>query len=155
MAIEIERKFLVTDDGWKKDVLRHTHYRQGYLGLPDKASIRVRTDGETAQLNLKSVRLGASRHEFEYEIPLADARLMLDEMCSGPLVEKTRYYVRHGEHVWEVDVFEGDNAGLIVAEIELESEDESFEHPPWVGEDVTDQARYYNVNLVKHPYKDW
>ena len=155
MATEIERKFLVTDDSWRTAVAKQSFYRQGYLASSDGASVRVRVADGKAYLNIKSMTLGISRHEFEYMIPLADAEEMLDELCLGPKIEKTRYFVEHLGHAWEVDVFEGDNAGLIVAEIELDSEDEAFEKPSWAGDEVSEEERYYNVCLVKHPYKDW
>lgn len=155
MAREIERKFLVTGEGWRQGVERSVRYRQGYLSSDKGCSIRVRVSEAGAHLNIKSATLGVQRHEFEYAIPLADAHEMLDTLCSGPLIEKTRHYVPHGGHLWEVDVFEGDNAGLVVAEIELAREDEPFERPDWVGEEVSQDPRYYNVCLVEHPYKTW
>lgn len=155
MAREIERKFLVTGEGWREAVERRAHYRQGYLASDKFCSIRVRVSDSEAFLNIKSATLGIQRQEYEYPIPLADAQEILDGLCEGPLIEKTRHYVRHGGHLWEVDVFEGDNAGLVVAEIELEHEDEAFERPPWIGEEVSHDPRYYNVCLVRHPYKTW
>jgi adenylate cyclase len=154
-SIEIERKFLVRSDAWRAGVHKTEHYRQGYLNDEVYCSVRVRICGQDAWLNLKSVTLGAQRHEFEYVIPLADAELMLDTLTRKPLVEKTRHFVDVGLHTWEVDVFEGDNAGLVVAEIELERPDESFEMPDWAGEEVTYDPRYYNTNLANHPYKTW
>ncbi|MDD3610047.1 MAG: CYTH domain-containing protein [Halothiobacillaceae bacterium] len=155
MAQEIERKFLVRDESWKVDVSEYFELRQGYLNTPGKASIRVRVDGRQAFLNIKSVTLGIQRHEYEYPIPLADANEMLDLLCEGPRIEKTRYHVRHGEHLWEIDVFHGDNNGLVVAEIELSSADERFARPDWLGEEVSHDPRYFNVSLVRLPYKDW
>ena len=155
MATEIERKFLVTDDSWRDSVTKSSFYRQGYLANSEGASVRVRVADDKGYLNIKSMTLGVSRHEFEYVIPVIDAEEMLNDLCVGPKIEKTRYFVDHGGHTWEVDVFEGDNDGLVVAEIELGSEDEAFERPPWAGEEVSHETRYYNVCLVKHPYKDW
>ena len=156
MATEIERKFLVTDDAWRAHVTATTRYRQGYLaGGRESASVRVRIGDGAAHLNIKGATVGVSRAEYEYAIPLADAEEMLDTLCTGPLVEKTRYHVEHAGHLWEVDVFEGDNAGLVVAEIELESAGESFEIPPWAGADVSHDARYYNAALARAPYNTW
>ncbi len=155
MATEIERKFLVNDDSWRGAVSKKSFFRQGYLASSDGASVRVRVSDDKANLNIKSMTLGVSRYEFEYAIPLSDAEEMLDKLCLGPKIEKVRYFVEHLGHTWEVDVFEGDNAGLIVAEIELDAEDEAFEKPSWAGDEVSDDERYYNVCLVTHPYKDW
>lgn len=155
MAKEIERKFTVISNDWKNNVSRSCHYRQGYMGTDDKASIRIRIEGDKANINIKSATLGISRHEYEYEIPLHDAEEMLNELCHQPQIDKTRYFVEYQGKTWEVDVFEGDNAGLVVAELELDSESEPFEKPDWAGEDVSHDTRYYNVCLVKHPYKDW
>ncbi|MDR9436924.1 MAG: CYTH domain-containing protein [Thiohalophilus sp.] len=155
MAIEIERKFLVTSDRWREQADAGQHLAQGYLIGAREASVRVRIEGERANLNIKSATLGIHRQEYEYPIPLADAREMLDTLCEKPVIEKTRYHVEHAGHTWEVDVFEGENAGLVVAEIELASESETFEQPDWLGEEVSADPRYYNVSLVKHPYKAW
>jgi adenylate cyclase len=155
MATEIERKFLVIHDSWRQAVAKSSFYRQGYLANSDGASVRVRVADGKGYLNIKSMTLGVSRHEFEYVIPLSDAEEMLDDLCIGAKIEKIRYFVDHGEHTWEVDVFEGDNEGLVVAEVELDSVDEVFERPPWAGKEVSDDKRYYNVCLVKHPFKEW
>lgn len=155
MGQEIERKFLVIDDAWKDCVVRRIHYRQGYLCGNPRTSIRVRVSDEAAHLNIKSATLGVRREEFEYPVPLPDAQRMLDVLCEGPLIEKTRYLVDHGGRIWEVDVFEGQNRGLVVAEVELSAEDEAFETPDWVGEEVSHDVRYYNTNLVRHPYAHW
>ena len=128
---------------------------QGYMSGGEQASVRVRVQGEQAFLNIKSATLGVWRREYDYPIPLHDGEEILDHLCMGPLIEKTRYLVEYAGHTWEVDVFEGDNAGLVVAEIELDSEDQPFEKPPWAGEEVSHDPRYYNVCLVKHPYKEW
>ena len=129
--------------------------RQGYMVDGELASVRVRVQGDQAFLNIKSATLGVWRREFDYPISLGDAEEMLEHLCAGPLIEKTRYHVTHAGHTWEVDVFEGDNAGLVVAEIELDSEDEVFEKPVWAGDEVSHDPRYYNVCLVKHPYREW
>jgi adenylate cyclase len=155
MAVEIERKFLVKGDNWRQQARSAVRYRQGYLAESGPGSVRVRIGGDRAHLNIKSATLDMQRHEYEYEIPLQDAEEMLDNLCLRPLVEKTRYEIPHGDHTWEVDVFEGDNEGLVVAEIELQDPNEPFDLPEWADEEVTDDTRYYNVRLVKHPYKDW
>jgi adenylate cyclase len=155
MGREIERKFLVRDPSWREQVRPGSRLRQGYLCGDRKRSVRIRTDGEKATLTIKGETHGASREEFEYRIPPEDARLMLERLCQGALIEKTRYRVPQGELEWEIDVFEGENDGLVVAEIELQSEDQSFDKPAWLGSEVTSDPRYYNANLVRHPYKDW
>jgi len=155
MATEIERKFTVTNDSWRDNVRKTRHYRQGYFGGGGKASFRIRVDGERASLNIKSATLGVQRSEYEYEVPLIEANELLDQLCERPIIEKTRHFVDFGGNTWEIDVFEGDNDGLIVAEIELNSTDQVFALPPWAGAEVSHDARYYNVNLVKHPYKLW
>ncbi|NIR60307.1 MAG: CYTH domain-containing protein [Gammaproteobacteria bacterium] len=155
MATEIERKFLVRDETWRAQARGGEHYRQGYLVSAESCSIRVRRVGERGYLNIKSATLGVHRTEYDYEIPVRDAQEILDHLCVGPIIEKRRYFVDHHGHTWEVDMFEGDNAGLVVAEVELEREDEPVELPPWVGAEVSDDPRYYNVSLVTHPYKDW
>lgn len=155
MASEIERKFLTVSDAWRTEARRSVRYRQGYLGRAETSSVRVRVSDEAAYLNIKSATLGIERLEYEYPIPLADAHEMLDRLCHKPLIEKTRYFVEHAGHQWEVDVFEGDNAGLVVAEIELETPDEAFERPAWLGDEVSHDPRYYNVCLVEHPYREW
>ncbi len=155
MAIEIERKFLLCDEGWRDAADSGTRFRQGYLIGAERASVRVRIEGEKANINIKSATLGIQRQEFEYPIPLDEAEELLDTLCEQPQISKTRYLVPYGEHTWEIDVFDGDNAGLVVAEVELAAEDEAFARPPWIGEEVSGDTRYYNVCLVKHPYKDW
>ncbi len=156
MGIEIERKFLVTGDGWRARVVRSQRMRQGYLCTdPGRASIRVRRTEEGAWLNIKGATVGMTRAEFEYPIPPADADAMLDALCGGRLIEKTRYWVQAGGHLWEVDVFEGANAGLVVAEVELESETERLDLPDWVGNEVTEDAKYYNACLVNRPFGSW
>jgi adenylate cyclase len=155
MATEIERKFLVRSDEWRAHVRERVHMRQGYLSSGSRCSIRVRIAGEHAFLNLKAKRSGMTRLEYEYPIPRQDADEIFAAMCEGPLIEKHRHEIASGEHVWEVDEFAGENAGLIVAEIELDSEAEQFEHPSWLGEEVTHDERYYNFNLATHPFRTW
>jgi adenylate cyclase len=161
MDIEIERKFLVSGDGWRDAAHAVVPMAQGYindLGAMDrgeqKASVRVRVQGEAAFLNLKSRELGRSRQEFEYPIPVDDARALL-ALCVGGVIDKRRHLVRHAGHLWEVDEFLGENAGLVVAEIELAGVDERFELPPWAGREVTEEARYYNLALASRPYGHW
>jgi len=129
--------------------------KQGYLVGGKDASVRVRLQGETANLNIKSATLGVRRQEFEYAIPVADAEVLLRTLCHRPIIEKMRYLVPYANKQWEVDVFEGDNAGLIVAELELQEETEQYETPPWLGEEVSHDPRYYNTCLSQHPFKDW
>lgn len=155
MATEIERKFLVVNDSWRDQVSDQRTMKQGYFASDGKASIRVRISGDNANLNIKSATLDVTRKEYEIPISLSDGLEMLEQLCERPFIEKVRYLVPIGDHVWEVDVFSGDNQGLIVAEVELSSVDEDFSKPDWLGEEVSHDKRYYNVCLVKHPYKDW
>lgn len=155
MATEIERKFLLKNSSWKEFASDGTKYSQGYLVGGRHSSVRVRIQGARAFLNIKSATIDITRKEFEYEIPLSEATEMLETLCEKPLINKTRYLVKNESHVWEIDVFHGDNEGLVVAEIELNSRDESFHKPGWIGDEVSDDPRYYNVSLVKHPFKDW
>ena len=153
MAKEIERKFLVRGADWKQGA-SVTVMRQGYLSTDPGRVVRVRVEGDQAALTIKGKSVGAVRGEWEYAIPVADAEELLG-LCQRPVIEKSRYRVEHGGMLWEIDEFRGDNAGLVVAEIELESEDQAFAKPHWVAEEVTQDARYYNSNLLRHPYKDW
>ncbi len=158
MALEIERKFLLKDDSWRAAVTSSRRLSQGYLTtLTDgaKASVRVRIGGDQAYLNIKSMRLGMSRDEFEYPIPIEDAGHMLANLCSGAVIEKIRHHVHFAGLLWEIDEFLGANQGLVVAEVELNSEDQTFQKPDWVGEEVTEDPRYYNVSLVRHPFAQW
>ena len=155
MPEEIERKFLVNNENWRETVCRQTKIIQGYLANTDRGSIRVRVSGEDAYLNIKSMTLGIQRTEYEYPIPLDDAYFMLENLCQQPVIEKTRYYVEQGSHLWEIDVFAGDNSGLVVAEIELADAGEDFHKPDWVGDEVSDDPRYYNVRLVYEPFSQW
>ena len=152
MAKEIERKFLVKDGAWRNE--KGTQYCQGYLNSVKERVVRVRTINDKGYLTIKGLTVGASRLEFEYEIPRQDADLLLD-ICEKPLIEKTRFKVVEGGFVWEIDEFFGENQGLIVAEVELESEDQDFPKPDWVQEEVTGDPRYFNSNLIKNPYKMW
>lgn len=161
MPIEIERKFLVANDGWRAAAHKVVPMAQGYLndlalvdGGAMHASIRVRIEGDAAFLNIKSRELGASRQEFDYPIPVADARALL-ALCVGGRVDKRRHYVEFEGHLWEVDEFLGDNAGLVVAEIELAAVDEAFARPGWLGPEATHAARYYNLALASRPYSQW
>ena len=153
MAKEIERKFLVTNEDWRSDDAGE--YRQGNISLDKERTVRVRMAGNKAYLTVKGLTKGATRREFEYEIPLTDATEMLANLCRRPLIEKQRHKVLYGGLIWEIDEFFGENSGLIVAEVELESEDQPFERPPWLGKEVTGDSRYYNVNLVQKPYANW
>lgn len=153
MALEIEKKFLLANEQWRDSIERSLAMRQAYLG-GDGVSVRVRFEGDQARLNIKQMVIGPSRLEFEYTIPLADARRLID-LASGGGTEKIRHYVRHAGMLWEIDEFSGDNEGLIVAEIELDDENQVFERPPWLGEEVTGEERYYNVALAVNPYRNW
>jgi adenylate cyclase len=154
MGEEIERKFLVTGEGWRASA-KAARYRQGFLSTEPERTVRVRVAGSRGSITIKGKNVGARRAEFEYEIPVADAQQILDTLCQRPLIEKARYALTVGPHTWEIDVFEGDNAGLVVAEIELGDEDEPFDKPEWVGDEVTDDPRYFNSNLVAKPYRTW
>ena len=155
MPLEIERKFLVRSDAWRAQVQTRELLRQGYLSSGSSCSIRVRTGGEMAWLNLKAKRSGMTRLEFEYQIPRADADEMIDQLVTGPVLEKYRHRIPMGDLVWEVDEFLGANGGLVVAEIELPSEAAEFSRPDWLGQEVTEDARYYNFNLAQNPYREW
>ena len=137
MPIEIERKFLLASDAWRSAVTQSTRMRQGYVLATDERTVRVRVAGETAHITLKGMRNGIGRSEFEYSIPLDQANSMLDTLCTHPLIEKTRHLVPHAEHIWEIDVFSGENSGLIVAELELTHADAPFVRPLWLGREVS------------------
>jgi len=154
MAQEIEKKFLV-EFSKLEQLPKGKLIQQGYFETSAKAVVRARVKGEQGFLTVKGPTEGASRLEFEYEIPLADAKQMIAELCARPVISKTRYEIEVADHVWELDIFEGENAGLVIAEIELSAEDEVFVKPDWVSVEVTDDARYYNSNLIKHPYTTW
>jgi adenylate cyclase len=156
MGVEIERKFLVDHAAWQKlDKPAGTHYQQGYILNDDKRAVRIRVAGEHGYITLKGALAGKiSRPEYEYEVPVAEAVEILKAFTNNG-TEKVRYCIPAGDFTWEVDVFSGDNEGLIVAEIELKSEDDEFEKPDWIAEEVTDDHRYANSNLAIHPFKDW
>ena len=154
MAEEIERKFLVAGEDWRA-LARGTRYRQGYLSTVKERTVRVRTIDDMGFLTVKGISVGATRSEYEYRIPAADADEMLDDLCEKPIIEKNRYKIPLGGVTWEVDEFLGVNDGLIVAEVELQSEDQSFPKPDWIGEEVTDDPRYFNANLVARPFSTW
>ena len=154
MGVEIERKFLVRGSEWKAG-LSGTEYRQGYLSSDPERTVRVRLAGEEGFLTIKGASTGASRLEFEYPIPGSDALELLERLCRRPLIEKLRYRVAYAGMIWEIDEFFGDNAGLVLAEIELEHETQAIEQPPWVGEEVTGDHRYYNACLAEHPISTW
>lgn len=161
MAVEIERKFLLASETWRQAIVRSERLAQGYLvgarALHDghaRASVRVRRAGGRAWLNIKGATLGIERAEFEYPVPLEDAQAMLDALCDGVL-EKVRHNVEVDGTLFEIDEFLGDNAGLVVAEVELPAADAPFPRPPWLGREVSALARYYNVNLIAHPFARW
>jgi CYTH domain-containing protein len=152
MGTEIERKFLVQGTQWRQG--NGVPFSQGYLNRDKERTVRVRIAGDKAFLTIKGISRGAARAEFEYEIPVADAGELL-KLSDGPVIQKTRYVVVHDSSKWEVDEFDGDNAGLVVAEIELTSEDQPFTRPPWLGNEVTHDSRYFNSSLTTHPYSKW
>ncbi len=154
MAIETERKFLLKNSSWRQGA-EGAAYCQGYLSVEPERTVRVRITGKRGTLTIKGKSHGASRAEYEFGIPLADARKILDELCLRPLIEKTRYRISFAGLVWEVDEFVGKNHGLILAEVELEDENQLLELPDWVGEEVTGDHRYYGANLVKAPFSVW
>ena len=154
MALEIERKYLLRNDSWRAQIEHSVVMAQGYLNDDPLRTVRVRRAGDRAYLTVKGPVVGITRAEFEYEIPVADATGML-ALCPDFVVEKIRHYVRRGTLLWEIDEFNGQNAGLVVAEIELPAEDAHFEQPEWVGEEVSGDPRYYNSSLASHPFRTW
>ena len=154
MDKEIERKFLLKDDSWRS-LAKGKKYRQGYLNSVKERIVRVRTVDDNGFLTVKGMVTGATRAEFEYDIPADEAEAMLDDLCEKALIEKKRYKIEFGGLVWEVDEFIGENQGLTIAEVELESEDQSFEKPAWIGEEVTGDPKYFNSNLIQNPYTRW
>jgi len=154
MAIEIERKFLVIGDHWRS-LGKGEYYKQGYLPTQNQTTVRVRIVGKLGYLTIKGRNKGLVRAEFEYPIPLADAEILLETLCRPPLIEKTRYSVPQGDLIWEIDEFSGENSGLIVAEVELEDENQAITLPDWIGKEVTQDPKYYNSNLVNYPYRCW
>ncbi|HZW13618.1 MAG TPA: CYTH domain-containing protein [Noviherbaspirillum sp.] len=154
MGVEIERKFLVRNQDWKS-LGQGVLLRQGYLSSAPERIVRVRIEGDAAMLTIKGRTSGMTRSEWEYPIPMEDARAFLDNLCERPIIEKYRYRIPFQGMVWEVDEFLGENTGLVVAEVELESEQQAFARPEWIGEEVTHDARYFNANLLRHPYTKW
>lgn len=154
MPTEIERKFLVKSQAYKS-LGKGEYVHQGFLSTEKERVVRVRIKGEKAWITIKGISEGASRAEFEYEIPPDDGKYMLEYLCEKPTIEKHRYLVPFAGFSWEIDEFHGENEGLVIAEIELPSEGTEFEMPEWAGEEVTSDARYYNANLVKNPFKNW
>lgn len=155
MGMEIERKFLVQNTEWQASNPTGTPMRQGYLSVDPARTVRVRQIADQGFVTIKGPSVGAARAEFEYTIPGPDASAMLDTLALRPIIEKVRYLVEHQGNTWEVDVFEGDNAGLVVAELELDHAAQPFERPPWLGREVTDDHRYSNSSLVQRPYNTW
>lgn len=153
--LEIERKFLLAGDGWRAAADQGVAIRQGYLTSEPGLSVRVRVKGERGYLTIKAGCNALARHEYEYEIPLADAEAMLKTVARAAPLVKRRYHVRHGAHLWEIDVFEGDNEGLIMAEVELQATDEKVDLPSWVGPEVTGDPRFFNAYLSQRPFKTW
>jgi adenylate cyclase len=154
MGTEVERKYLVAGNAWR-GLAHGAHYRQGYLNSDPERTVRIRSADAKAYITIKGVTVGATRAEYEYEIPLADAEAMFDTLVERPIIEKRRYEIPYGEVVVQVDEFLGENAGLVVAEVELMAEDQVFEKPSWLGDDVTGDPRYYNASLVRYPYSQW
>ena len=152
MGIEIERKFLINGDAWRS--VSPIYFCQGYLNRDKECTVRVRVFGDNACLTVKGINKGSTRSEFEYSIPKNDGQQLL-QLCKQPLIEKNRFIVSYANKKWEVDEFLGSNKGLVIAEIELQSEDEIFELPPWVAEEVTNDARYFNSQLSIKPYTTW
>ncbi|MEH2296818.1 CYTH domain-containing protein [Nostoc sp.] len=154
MAKEIERKYLVRGDSWR-GLAEGSVYRQGYIATQDKATVRIRIVGEKSYLTIKGPNIKYSRLEFEYAIPVEDAQEILETLCERPFIEKIRYKIESGGLIWEIDEFDGVNKGLILAEVELSDENQQIELPTWIGEEVSDDSRYFNSNLVKHPFSQW
>lgn len=153
MGVEIERKFLV--DVEALELKNPITIKQGYIQTADNTVVRARIKGSKGYLTIKGQNVGATRLEFEYEIPVDEANEMLEKLCLQPIIDKSRYEIMYGKHLWEIDIFYGNNEGLVIAEVELESEDEAFELPAWVKEEVTGEIQYYNNQLMKNPYKNW
>lgn len=154
MPTETERKFLVKGEEWRS-LSTGTVYRQGYIATKKGTTVRVRLVGNQGYLTIKGITQGISRAEYEYPIPAEDAQEMLNTLCEPPLIEKTRYKIVIAGLIWEIDEFAGENQGLIMAEVELTDANQVIELPDWIGKEVSDDLRYYNVNLVQHPYSQW
>jgi CYTH domain-containing protein len=155
MKQEIERKFLVATDAWRNGVTQATRLRQGYLCLDTARTVRVRISGTQGWLTIKGPGAGPSRAEYEYALPLSDATDLLDHLCLRPQIDKTRHLIPHGGLTFEVDVFHGDNEGLVMAEVELSAVDTHVDLPPWIGREVTGDHRYFNAYLAQHPFRTW
>jgi len=155
MPQEIERKYLLASSEWKALSHKTIHMHQGYLCNNSQSSVRIRIEDKQANINIKSMTIGISRAEYEYSIPLEEASELLDTLCKQPQIKKQRHLVNHAGKLWEIDVFEGDNEGLVVAEVELESEDEIIKLPEWIGKEVSQYERYYNMRLTQYPYSKW
>ena len=154
MGTEIERKFLLKSDEWRS-LGKGVYYRQGYLNSARERTVRVRTINEKGFLTIKGISVGATRAEYEYEIPKDECNAMLDDLVEKPIIEKNRYKVGYKGFTWEIDEFLEENKGLIVAEVELESEEQQFEKPAWIGKEVTGDSKYFNSNLINYPYTKW
>ena len=154
MSLEIERKYLVRSDGWRTGVAG-TRYRQGYLSTDPGRSVRVRVGAGKGFITIKGLTVNMTRPEYEYPVPVNDANEMLDTLCLRPIIEKTRYAIDYAGLRWEVDEFEGENAGLIIAEVELAAADQPIQLPDWIGKEVTDDPRYYNASLIASPFARW
>lgn len=154
MGKEIERKYLVKSQDWK-NLAEGVYYKQGYLSTVKERTVRVRTIGEKGYLTIKGVTVGVTRSEFEYQIPAEEANQMLDNLCEKPIIDKYRAKVEYKGLTWEIDEFHGENEGLVVAEVELITEDQVIELPEWIGEEVSGDPRYFNSNLIKHPFSQW
>ncbi|MDZ8258054.1 CYTH domain-containing protein [Nostoc sp. ChiQUE01b] len=154
MAKEIERKYLVRGDSWR-GLAEGSVYRQGYIATQDKATVRIRIVGEKSYLTIKGPNIKYSRLEFEYSIPVKDAQEILETLCERPFIEKIRYKIESAGLIWEIDEFDGVNKGLILAEVELSDENQQIELPSWIGQEVSDDSRYFNSNLVKYPFSQW
>ncbi len=154
MGTEIERKFLVKNNQWRK-LGEGELYQQGYLSTDIERTVRIRTVGKKGFLTIKGISQNTRREEFEYEIPFEEAKWMLDVLCKRPLIEKTRYKIADKDLVWEIDEFWGENEGLIIAEVELKDVNRTISVPDWIGKEVTEDPAYYNANLVKHPFSQW
>ncbi len=155
MGYEIERKFLLKNELWRQHCLDKQHYQQGYLSRDQKRTVRVRIQEKCAFLTIKGASINNICSEFEYEIPLNDAAVILETLCITPIIEKTRYRIPSEGVIWEIDEFSGENAGLIIAEVELQSPGQKIILPPWIDREVTGEKRFYNVNLIHYPYSMW
>jgi adenylate cyclase len=154
VPIEIERKFLVSGEGWRS-LGTAVCYRQGYLLSDKNRTVRIRIAGDRGYITVKGGASGIARSEYEYEIPPQEAAEMLDNLCDRPLIEKTRTQISYRDLIWEVDEFLGENQGLVIAEVELQDADQAIELPEWIGQEVSNDSRYYNSNLVRHPFTRW